>query len=324
MFTLRRSTEHGSQHVATLSNNIETAKSKAKARLGDVAFDVRTENVLPIADKTEKDWTLIPNGKHQGSSFLTLPDSYVWWWYNRYHDTKSYENTIDLMEKVLVQKGYLKTVNDELVVLRDSFNKSIYEDKTNPFLIRAALYLCNKTLEWFANTDTKNIKEEDFRQFLDDRNNRDIQHKSIPYPYVVFYTSTIPSAPNAFFHFNSMMDVLTESGHVVIDGKIAKKEDHAKVNGYLPGLNVGDKVNNLKATLKFDTSFGSAYGTVNLYSFVDDDGRVIVYKGSSTLYNNDGELLKRGDIVQLSGTVKEFSEYRDVKQTILQRMKITQ
>lgn len=53
-----------------------------------------------------------------------------------------------------------------------------------------------------------------------------------------------------------------------------------------------------------------------LYSFKDADGNVFVWKTSKGLaIENDTQ-------VRVTGTIKEYSEYKEVKQTILTRCNI--
>lgn len=54
-----------------------------------------------------------------------------------------------------------------------------------------------------------------------------------------------------------------------------------------------------------------------LYSFKDDNGNVLVWQTSKGLEIDDGEK------VTIKGTIKEHNEYKEVKQTVLTRCKIT-
>jgi len=62
---------------------------------------------------------------------------------------------------------------------------------------------------------------------------------------------------------------------------------------------------------------GYGEDTVYIYSFVDSKGNVLVWKTTKGLSIEDG------DKVIITGTIKEHSEYKGVKQTVLQRCKIT-
>ena len=75
-------------------------------------------------------------------------------------------------------------------------------------------------------------------------------------------------------------------------------------------------------TAFFEVPSFRGFGTDTMYihNFKDDDGNVLVWKTSSCL-NRDA--IYEGDQVQIKGTVKEHSEYKDEKQTVLTRCKIT-
>ena len=85
---------------------------------------------------------------------------------------------------------------------------------------------------------------------------------------------------------------------------------------------VGDKVDitgTYDHTAWFDFKLGWTTERMYIYTFKDQDGNKLVWKTSS------GRMpaLEEGDPVQIKGTIKEHSEYKDEKQTILTRCKIT-
>lgn len=61
--------------------------------------------------------------------------------------------------------------------------------------------------------------------------------------------------------------------------------------------------------------FENDWGTTKLHRFKDDKGNVIVWFASN-------ELLEEGKNYKIRGTVREHSEYRGVKQTVLTRCKV--
>jgi len=82
-----------------------------------------------------------------------------------------------------------------------------------------------------------------------------------------------------------------------------------------------DYVGTIKKRLEFDslrlvfsTSFSGYYGVTYLYKFVDEAGNVLVWKTNSYFDWADGETVVSG-----KATVKDHSEYRGVKQTVLTR-----
>lgn len=97
------------------------------------------------------------------------------------------------------------------------------------------------------------------------------------------------------------------------------KEAHAPKSESEYIGNVGDTVC-ITATLvsihTFTTHF-SYYGETNhIFKFADDDGNTIVWKTSSW------QDIKEGERYELKGKVKEHSEYKGDKQTVLTRCKI--
>lgn len=82
----------------------------------------------------------------------------------------------------------------------------------------------------------------------------------------------------------------------------------------------------------YDISSYSGYGvdTVHIYTFADEDGNCYVWKTQSFLgleREDEEGLVKKdyqeiGDVVTVKATVKEHSEFRGVKQTVLTRVKV--
>lgn len=72
------------------------------------------------------------------------------------------------------------------------------------------------------------------------------------------------------------------------------------------------------------------YGTTKyIYTMADADGNVIVWKTASFMSVNlddKGETwhpIRRGDVIQITGKVKEHNEYKGTKQTVLTRCKFS-
>lgn len=102
------------------------------------------------------------------------------------------------------------------------------------------------------------------------------------------------------------------------DLEILKKTEYNKLNNIKASEYVGeikDKVD-VNVTLKFYANFDSQFGTQTLYSFVDDDHNIYVWKTSTWLD------LEKETKVNLKGTVKDHCEYRGDKQTVLTRCKV--
>lgn len=107
-----------------------------------------------------------------------------------------------------------------------------------------------------------------------------------------------------------------------------KRLNNEKPSEYIGA--VGDKIT-AKVTfirhgsieVKGDLAYFHHY--INVYTFKDESGNLIVWKTSAALeYLADGEYhhINEGTAVQISGTIKELSEYRGDKQTVLTRCKV--
>ena len=104
-----------------------------------------------------------------------------------------------------------------------------------------------------------------------------------------------------------------ENAAEIVKAKMPKKEICSEYVG-----NIGDKVSvdlTLKRAYSYETSFGYRTQTVYINSFEDEDGNVYVWKTQSWL----GE---EGKTYWVSGTIKDHSEYKGIKQNILTRCKI--
>lgn len=102
------------------------------------------------------------------------------------------------------------------------------------------------------------------------------------------------------------------------DMEAMKKAEYKKLNNIKSSEFIGslnDKIE-LTVTLKFWVNFESIYGTQTLYSFLDEDNNIITWKTSKWLD------LEKDTKVSLKGTIKDHSEYKGEKQTILTRCKV--
>ena len=74
-------------------------------------------------------------------------------------------------------------------------------------------------------------------------------------------------------------------------------------------------------TVSFVTDFQTQFGITNVFGLRDADGNIVIYKGSSALYNADHQFAVKGDTVTVKATIKEHGERDGVKQTIIARPK---
>ena len=98
---------------------------------------------------------------------------------------------------------------------------------------------------------------------------------------------------------------------------------------------IGEKIDTT-LTLKFSAHFevpsfrGFGTDTMYVHNFVDDLGNVYVWKTSTSVYmkikdmigGDDFLVAEKGDRVHLKGTIKDHTEYKDEKQTVLTRCRI--
>jgi hypothetical protein len=80
---------------------------------------------------------------------------------------------------------------------------------------------------------------------------------------------------------------------------------------------VGEKVKNIPTTFTRKNSFCSRFGLTNIYEFRDGDGNYLVW------FTTCGIDFEVGDLVKLTGTVKEHKDYKGIPQTIVTRCKLS-
>lgn len=80
---------------------------------------------------------------------------------------------------------------------------------------------------------------------------------------------------------------------------------------------VGEKITVHARTIRCMTTYNTQYGPQHIYKITDNDGNVLIWKTGVTIVGNtDGAVV--------TGTVKDHSEFRGIKQTELTRCYITQ
>lgn len=84
---------------------------------------------------------------------------------------------------------------------------------------------------------------------------------------------------------------------------------------YLDG-EIGDKIVNLPVVLKSMRGFQSKFGWSNVLTFMNDDNII-------TWFTSTEPDIEVGESYLLSGTIKDFQEYKGEKQTVLKRCKVS-
>lgn len=89
---------------------------------------------------------------------------------------------------------------------------------------------------------------------------------------------------------------------------------------------VGDKIT-VEVTFSREVSFETQFGTQYIYFFKDEAGNTLVWKTSASLCldnldeHNRYVFVNKGDKIRFTASIKEHSEYKGEKQTILQRVR---
>ena len=107
--------------------------------------------------------------------------------------------------------------------------------------------------------------------------------------------------------------------------RLAKEAEEARIKAQKAiSKHVGQIGERITVDATFDHSawftfkLGWSTETMYIHTFKDSNGNVLIWKTSSNSLSN----LEEGDLVQLTGTIKDHSEYRDEKQTVLTRCKV--
>ena len=103
----------------------------------------------------------------------------------------------------------------------------------------------------------------------------------------------------------------------VLNSKIPTEEDPSQYVGQ-----VGERLDLVvtfkkRSTYEIPSYAGWGTDTVGINVFRDDAGNCFIWKSASAFFN-----IAEGSQVRLRGTVKEHSDYKGTKQTILQRCKV--
>lgn len=105
------------------------------------------------------------------------------------------------------------------------------------------------------------------------------------------------------------------------------KKNNGKVSEYVG--NVGDKIS-VKVKYVNTYSYDTNFGTANIHLFMDDNGNIFKWSTGTglefTVKNEHADYtqwypLDKGATIQLTGKIKDHSEYRNQKQTVLTRCK---
>lgn len=79
---------------------------------------------------------------------------------------------------------------------------------------------------------------------------------------------------------------------------------------------IGSRISVKTSNFALVSSWEGIYGMTFLYKFTDADGNICIWYASKPVDNEES-------VIGVTGTVKDHSEYNDVKQTVLTRCKVT-
>lgn len=91
--------------------------------------------------------------------------------------------------------------------------------------------------------------------------------------------------------------------------------------------NVGDKISNITVTLEKEIWYDTQFGSMSIYIFKDSEGHTFKWNTSTCLLKygmdsvNSESVVREGDTVNIKATIKEHSEYKNEKQTVITRVK---
>ena len=141
--------------------------------------------------------------------------------------------------------------------------------------------------------------------------------------------SFIGSLAKAFDSYGKLSEKQSAAILKGIDARQAKKAEWASKDAELNAQReflgvVGEKVT-LTLTIKKVIFWDSNFGTQYLYILEDANQNVVIYKGNSNVFYIDesGEYRKLGSTVTVIATVKEHGVRNEVKQTVIQRPKLS-
>ena len=122
----------------------------------------------------------------------------------------------------------------------------------------------------------------------------------VPYKFLGYASSIVPTANKELERIRLEKERIANEGNSSYVGVVGEK---IEVKAVFKRHSFYDYISN----------YTGQYETMHIYTFVDENGNNIVWK---TGPNKDFEI---GDRLIIKGKVKEHSEYKDVKQTILTR-----
>jgi len=133
----------------------------------------------------------------------------------------------------------------------------------------------------------------------------------------------------SFYFFGKLSPKQCEAILKGIDARAARRAEWADKKAALDATRehigtVGEKVT-LTLTVGHVVVLEGSYGTTFIYIMEDADQNTVIYKGTSTavLFTPEGIARGKGDTLTITATIKEHGVRNGVKQTVIQRPKVT-
>ena len=97
-----------------------------------------------------------------------------------------------------------------------------------------------------------------------------------------------------------------------------EKAEKAKKSAYYG--NIGDKLKDFELTFKHLFVIDTKFGSMGVFIFEDNAGNQFKW-GTSSGFSRD---IADGEVIKINATIKEYSEYNGIKQTVLTRCKLAE
>lgn len=200
------------------------------------------------------------------------------------------ERTMDFL---MVNKGMTRWMpEDEINRIKRDMKKVNF----NPDSVEAK-EMVDSTLEWISNQEAHNDYMHNLKTVCSLNYN--------PWNRIGMLVSLFPT-------FNRELEIQARKAEAE-----AKAKKEAQVSNHVGsvGARIQINVQSVKCLTSWENTFGYYPTTTYLYKIVDQEGNVFTWKTSNFI---DEENLPK----TIKGTVKEHSEFRGVKQTVLTRCKV--
>ena len=323
-------------HVATLSKDLETAKQKAKQKLGYVPEVAYTEELGQI--KQTKTFEHMPNGKYEGIHFKDVPTEYLLWWKNNYHNTPSYkkivqaiinhfkeQNLYNEINPINLQNTPPEDINKYIEYARGGENYDNTVKQMGEF-VGNNLLLFKKDINALPFGKWKDVPFEDVpRDYLTWMLKNSIERKRIMYS-----ENYNQDFSDEYIFNNGVSEFIKDKPGVLGNEKdmdnfkmIATLYDAIQKQPEPEATKPSEYIGNVGGTVEVDVTvtmvknIDTQFGSTLLVKMVDAAGNNITTFGNNAFTRS----VENGSKAKIVGTVKKQDEFRGEKGTQLVRVK---